>query len=287
MERVDIAIVGSGPAGISAAINAKIRNKTFYLFGNSKLSEKVYKSKELQNVTGISPLNGKEMVEHLHKRLKENDIQIIEETISGIYKMGKYYSLLVNEKEYQATTIILCTGVETIQPLPNELELLGRGVSYCATCDGNLYKGKDIAIISDSIDNEDEVEYLADLAQKVYYFPLFKGSNMNKENIEMMNLRCTKILGANYVEGIECNDSSVIQLDGVFFLKQSISPSALLSRIEMDGNHIKVNRNMETNLAGCFAAGDCTGTPYQIDKAFGEGNIALHSAVKYLSNLKK
>ena len=286
MEKRDVAIIGSGPAGISAAINAKVRNLSFYFFGNKNLSDKVLKSQELLNITAHKTCSGKEFVDNLHQRLDEMDIELIEEKITAIYKIGKTYSLFVDQKEYQVSSIILCTGVETLKPIENELELLGKGVSYCATCDGNLYKGKEIAIVSDSLENEHEVEYLANLASHVYYFPLFKGSNYKKDNVDTMSTSISKIIGNNYVEAIELKNNEQINVEAVFFLKQAVSPAVLLKGLEMDGCHIQVNRQMETNKKGCFAAGDCTGLPYQIDKAFGEGNVALHSVVKYLSTLK-
>lgn len=287
MERVDIAIIGSGPAGISAAINAKIRHKSFYLFGNKLMSEKVYKSKKINNVPGFYEISGKELVSKYQDHLNKMDIPIINETISAIYKMGKYYSLFVNDKEYQARCIILATGVETVKPYPGELEMLGRGVSYCATCDGNLYKDCTIVVVCDSIEKELEVDYLANLAKTVYYFPLFKDSKIKNDNVIVVNDKIKEIQGDGHVERLILKTDKVLDIDGIFFLKQSVSPSALLKRLEMNNGHIVVNRKMETNLAGCFACGDNTGLPYQITKALGEGNIAAHSAIEYLGGLNE
>ena len=198
--------------------------------------------------------------------------------------MGGYFALLSNEEEFDAKSIILATGVEASRPINGERELLGRGVSYCATCDGNLYKGKTIAVICDNAPMEEEVEYLSELAEKVYYLPLFKESKFSAENVEIINSPVTEILGENRVSAVRCRDGAEIRLDGVFFLKQSVSPAVLIQGLEADENGVTVNRNMATNIKGCFAAGDCTGAPYQIAKAVGEGNIAAHSAFKYLSN---
>lgn len=285
MKRVNIAIIGSGPAGISAAINAKIRHQSFYLFGNNKMSEKVRRSHEILNYPGFSAISGKDLLCHYQKHLQSMDISIINETITAIYKMGKYYSLFVNEKEYQARSIIIASGVETIKPYPGELSLLGRGVSYCATCDGHLYKNKRIAVVCDCLDSEHEVDYLANIAEHVYYFPLFQGSQLKRHNVEVVRKSILEIQGENNVEKLLLNDQTLFNIDVVFLLKQSISPQNLLRNLEMNEMHIRVNRYMATNLRGCFAAGDCTGRPYQIAKAIGEGNIALHSAIDYLAEV--
>ena len=283
MNMVDIAIVGSGPAGISAALNAKIRNKSYTLFGTAALSDKVRRSECISNYPGVADVGGMDLHKMFADQLSGAGIEITERRITGIYNMGKYFSLLADQDEFQAKTVILATGVETVRPIPGERELLGRGVSYCATCDGNLYKGKTIAVICDNIEMEEEVSYLAELAAKVYYRPLFKGSSFAAEGVERLSGPVTKICGEERVSGICLKDGTEIPVDGVFFLKESVSPAVLLWGLSVEEGHVAVNRKMETNVKGCYAAGDCTGTPYQIAKAVGEGNVAAHSAIRYLA----
>lgn len=280
---VDIAIIGSGPAGISAALNAQIRHKSFYLFGSGSLSDKVQRSECISNYPALFDISGADLNRRLKEHLEKAEIPVTEKRITGIYNMGDYFALLSDQEEFDAKTVILATGVEAARPIKRERELLGRGVSYCATCDGNLYKGKTIAVVCDNAPMEEEVEYLAALAGKVYYQPLFKESKFRAENVELINSPVTEILGENRVSGVLCRDGSSISLDGVFFLKQSVSPAVLLQGLAVEDGSVTVNRNMATNIKGCFAAGDCTGTPYQITKALGEGNIAAHSAFKYLA----
>lgn len=283
MSKVDIAIIGSGPAGISAAINAQIRHKSFYLFGDAGLSDKVQRSECISNYPAFTDISGADFNKNLNQQLSDMKINVIDKRITGIYKMNNYFALLADQEEFDADTVIIATGVETARPIARERELLGRGVSYCATCDGNLYKGKKIAVICDNSPMEEEVSYLADIAEKIYYFPMFKGSKFTADNAEILLSPITEILGETRVRGVKCRDGKEIEVDGVFFLKQSVSPAVLLNGLEMDGGHVAVNRSMETNIKGCFAAGDCTGLPYQIAKAVGEGNIAAHSVFKYLS----
>ncbi|MDE6752393.1 MAG: FAD-dependent oxidoreductase [Eubacterium sp.] len=281
---VDIAIIGSGPAGISAALNAQIRHKSFYLFGSADLSDKVQRSECISNYPAFYDISGENLNKKLSEHLEKAEIPVTEKRITGIYNMGKYFALLSDEEEFDAKTVILATGVEAERPIKGERELLGKGVSYCATCDGNLYKGKTIAVICDNAPMEEEAEYLAELAGKIYYQPLFKESKFSADHVERLTSPIVEILGEGKTRGVRCRDGSEIELDGVFFLKQSVSPAVLLQRLAVEDNHVAVDRNMATNIKGCFAAGDCTGTPYQIAKAVGEGNIAAHSAFKYLSN---
>lgn len=285
MSRVDIAIIGSGPAGISAAVNAKIRNKSFLLFGKSSLSRKVNISKEISNYIGFPHISGQELNEKFSAHLSEAGIEITEENITGIYNMGKYFILLAGQKQFEAESVIIATGAETVKPIEGERELLGRGVSYCATCDGNLYKGKTIAVFCDSESHEHEVKFLSQLAEKVYYFPNFK-SGLTAENIELPESRIAKINGEARVSGIELKNGECLAVDGVFFLKQSVAADVLLRGLATENGSITVDRSMQTNIKGCFACGDCTGAPYQIAKAVGEGNVALHSAISYLAKEK-
>lgn len=288
MERVDIAIIGSGPAGISAAINAQIRHKSFCLFGSNSLSDKVQRSEQIANYPGLPDITGPELNRHLMEHLKKAEVPITEKRITGVYNMGGYFALLSDQEMFEATTVILATGVEAAKPIVGERELVGRGVSYCATCDGNLYRGKTIAVVCDNAPMEEEVEYLAGLAGKVYYYPQFKGSEFAAENVEILISPLKEIFSEDgRVSGVRCRDEREIKLDGVFFIKQSVSPAVLLAGLAMEENRVAVDRTMATSVKGCFAAGDCVGGPYQIAKAVGEGNIAAHSAFAWLAAQKK
>lgn len=281
----DIAIIGSGPAGISAAINCKIRNKSFILFGQNELSHKVEISEKINNYPGLPNITGKEFNAKMREHLNSMEIEITDERITGIYKMKDKFTLLADRKMFEARAVILCLGAETIKPLPNERELLGRGVSYCATCDGMLYKDKKIAVFCDNADSEEEVEYLSELANEVYYSHRFE-SKIDKANVTHLESRITAVIGDGKVSGIELADGTKLDVNGVFFIKQAVAADVLLNKLEVEQGSIVVDRNMQTNIDGCFAAGDCTGTPYQIAKAVGEGNVAAHSAIKWLNNVK-
>ena len=278
----DIAIVGSGPAGISAAVNAKIRNKSVIVFGNDELSHKVEISRQINNYIGFANVTGSELNDAFRKHLKDLEIEITPKRITGVYKMKDKFTLLANKESFDAKCVILALGSETVKPITNERELLGRGVSYCATCDGMFYKGRSIAVFCDNENMLDEVEYLSQIAKKVYLFAPFDVKT-SVENVEILPSKITEIIGESKVEAVTLKDSRRIEVDGVFFLKQAVSADVLLFGLKTENGSISVNRKMQTNIDGCFAAGDCTGTPYQIAKAVGEGNIAAHSAFEYLA----
>ena len=284
-ERYDIAIIGSGPAGLSAALNAKIRNKSFILFGSNNLSSKIAKAPKINNFLGFPNMSGKEMGMAFREHIKSMGIEITEERINNIYSMGDYFALMVNEKMYEATTVILATGMEYTKPIKGEEQLLGKGVGYCATCDAPLYRGKTVTIIGYNKEAEEEADFVSEVAEKVYYIPMYKDAVKVNENIEIVAKKPLEIVGEEKVSSIKTDDGE-LETDGVFVLKDSISPGQLVPGLEIEDGHIKVDREMKCNIPGCFAAGDCVGKPYQYIKSAGEGNIAALSAVKYIDTLK-
>ena len=286
VERYDIAIVGSGPAGLSAALNAKIRNKSFIIFGNKNLTNKLVKAPKVNNYLGFYGMNGEEIKNKFQEHLDSMDIKITAERVNNIYAMGDYFALMVNEKMYEAKALILATGMEYTKPINGEEEFLGRGVGYCATCDAPLYKGKTVTIIGYNKEAEEEARYVSELAGNLYYIPMYKGEYDLNENIEVIEDKPLEITGELKVNKLKLQGKE-IDTDAVFVLKDTISPGQLVPGLEIVDGHIKVDREMKTNIDGCFAAGDCVGKPYQYIKSAGEGNIAALSAVKYLDNLKR
>lgn len=280
---VDTAIIGTGPAGISAALTLKALKKEILLFGDSQLSGKIRAAERIRNYPGLPDVTGQQMRQAFATQLDAMDIAVTDKTVTGIYHMGTHYGILCNQELFEAKTIILATGVEAVKPIEGELEYVGRGVSYCATCDGFLYKGKTIAVLCTTKDLEHEIKYLADLADKVYLIPLYKDAAVYGENIEILMEKPRRITGNMKAETLEFAGRE-ISVDGIFMLKQAVTPSVLLYGLECQEGHITVDRRCRTNLPGCFAAGDCTGRPYQYVKAAGEGNVAAHSVVEYLAD---
>lgn len=279
--RYDCIIIGSGPAGLSAAINLKTYQKNFLWFGNAQMSEKVQKAEKVVNYPGMPELTGLELANAFREHKESQGLEIVDKIVSSIYDMGGYYAVMAENQFFETDSIILATGVVLANQYPGEAEFVGRGVSYCATCDGALYKGKTIAVVSTAKRFEHEVEFLADLAEKVYLFPFYKDCEIEKENVEFVKKPIKEVKGGFRVEELSLGEDA-LAVDGVFIMRNAIAPTTLLNTLEVADGHILVNRQMETNLKGVYAAGDCTGKPYQYAKAVGEGNVAAHSVIEYL-----
>ena len=303
MERYDIVIIGTGPAGLSAAITAKVRNKKILLVGSKDLSPKVEKAHTIQNYLGLPSVSGEKMAEAFQQHLDDLEIEIAEKKINTVYAMGDYFGIQAGTEMFEADSVILATGVTMDQPLPGENEFLGRGVSYCATCDAALYRGRTVAVIGYGPKEEAEADFLAEVVGKVYYIPMYREPYHLPENIEVVKEKPLEIVGAANVAEDESKkkestsmmsifgdkvgalrtDGGEYAVDCVFVLRESILPEHLVPGLELEENHVKVDLQMRTNIPGCFACGDIAGKPYQYIKAAGQGNVAALSAVEYLA----
>lgn len=275
----DLMIIGSGPAGISAALTAAARGLDFLWFGTRELSPKITRAPEIRNYPGLPRISGRDFQRALLEQIEEAGLSLREERIDSIFAMGSYFAACVNETMYEARAVILAVGVSASGAVPGELENVGRGVSYCATCDGDLYRGKTVAVVSTNPAFEEEVAFLAGLAGKAYVSRSYGAApTPHTDALKIFPQEIRREDGKlliSYADGKRT-------VDGIFFLKDAVPPTVLLQGLAMEGPHIAVNRAQETNIPGCFAAGDCTGRPYQYTKATGEGNVAVHTALRYL-----
>ena len=285
--KYDVAIIGTGPAGLSAALNLKLHNKNVIWFGSKDLSSKVGKSEKIANYPGVSMVSGQALNETFQAQIEEAGLEITDKQVTTILASRGGFMLQGGMDIYEAKALLLATGAVSAKGFPGEESLLGSGVSYCATCDGFLYKGKTIAVYCGSKRFEHEVTYLAELADKVYLYTPYKDTGAFPDNVVVNDGKMKEVHGAMKVSGVALADGREIETDGVFILRDAVAPSTLVKGLEIDGADIVVDRGMRTNKPGVFAAGDCTGRPYQITKATGEGNIAAHSIIEYLAELEK
>lgn len=307
--RYDVIVIGSGPAGLSAAITLKIRNKNVLVVGNAKVSDKVSKAHEINNYLGIPAVKGADLAKQFLEHAKEIGVEIEEYQIHTVYAMGEYFSLQTTENEtLEASAVVLATGVSFGKPYPGENEFLGRGVSYCATCDAPLYRQKKIVIIGSSKKEEKEADFMSEICSEVIYIPTYKETPEVNEKVQVYygvpqeikggmkaDTLLVKAMSGEGTQGQtlkaagegETEETQELKADGFFILRESVSPGQLVPGLKMDGNHIEVNRRMETNIKGLFACGDITGAPYQYIKAAGEGNVAAISVVEYLAGKAK
>ena len=280
----DTAIIGTGPAGLSAAITLKMRGKDVLWFGSLDMSYKIEKSEKIANYPGVGVISGPALNESFRAHAKALGLEPVDKMVTGITKLRNGYVLMAENEMYQAKTVLLAVGAVPAKGFPGEAEYLGHGVSYCATCDGMFYKGKTIAVFCGAKRFEPEIRYLAEMADTVYLFAPYADCGIDLPNVQKLNARITQVNGEKRIKSLSLNDGSELAVDGLFCLRNAVAPTTLLPKLELDGAHITVNRKQETNLPGCFAAGDCTGLPYQIAKAVGEGNVAAHTILEYLSD---
>ncbi len=277
----DVAVIGTGPAGLSAALTLKLHNKSILWFGSKELSDKVGRSEKIANYPGLPFVSGADLNEAFRRQLEEMELQIEERMVSSVAETKNGFMLLADNEVFDAKTVLFAIGAVSAKGLPGETEYLGRGVSYCATCDGFLYRGKTLAVLCYHRRYEHEIAYLAELADKLYVYAPFELSGL-PANAERLPLPVSRIGGERKVKEIGLTDGSVREVDGVFIMRDAIAAGTLLKGLETEGPHIAADKRGCTNRPGCFAAGDCTGRPYQIAKAVGEGNVAAHSILEFL-----
>ena len=281
----DAVIVGSGPAGLSAAINLKLHGKDFVWFGSKSFSDKVEKSEKIANYPGAGLISGAELNARFEAHAREMGLEPEDRKVTNVMPSEGLIMVLADNEVYETKTLLLATGVLTAKSYEGEEELLGRGVSYCATCDGFLYKGKTIAVFCGAERYEHEAEYLAGIAEKVWLSAGYPDCSVDLPNVEKI-APIKAVRGGDRVRTVELHDGRTIAVDGLFILRNAVAPGTLVPGIATEGPHITVSRMQETNLPGIFAAGDCTGRPYQIAKAVGEGNVAAHAMLEYLAKMK-
>ena len=291
--RYDVAIIGTGPAGLEAAITLKIRKKNIILIGKKDSSSKVRSAEKIDNYLGIPAVSGDDLAAKMLDHAAQMGVEITDGRVTLIYPYGEFFGLQMGEDMIEATTVILATGVAPANTLPGENEFLGRGVSYCATCDAAMYKEKKAIVVSYSKDYEEEAVFLKKYASEVIYIPMYEfGDGKDAEEIKaegsgitVKNTKPVEIKGAMKANTLVTEEGE-LQTDGIFILRDQISAASLVPGLETEGGNVKCAKDMSTNVPGLYVAGDIAGPPYQLIKASGEGLVAALSAVKYLTALR-
>lgn len=293
MEPVDVAVIGSGPAGYSAAINAiNLGRRTVIISGDYRDSY-LYKAATVENMPGMPGKSGAEILDAFHSHALAMGAVEIRGQVQLIMPFptddgSSLFQIAYGNNMMMARAVILTVGASSFKPFPGEARLLGRGVSYCATCDGMLYRGKTTAVIAKAPDALEEAEHLAKIGCRVLFFAsapdLKKWTNRLSSSVFEQTTAASsfEIEGEDTVSALIA-DGARVPVDGVFILRKSIAPDALLPGIETQDGYIGVTRAQETSVPGVFAAGDCTGKPLQIAKALGEGLVAALSADAFLA----
>ena len=279
----DIAVIGGGPAGLSAAVQARVRGKSVLLISGDDRDNPLYKTPRIENYLGFPQVSGQALLEQFRVHAQEMGVERKEGRVLNIMPMSDTFYLSIGSEMEQARAIILATGVVWANKYPGETEFLGRGVSYCATCDGMLYRGKEVVVVGKSADAPQEANYLQELGCKVTYVSDRTPSQL-RPDIPFVKAAKVEISGDGKVESLRAG-STAIPCEGVFILRPSVAPADLLPDLALDGGYIQVDRNMATSVTGVFAAGDCTGLPLQVSKAVGEGLVAGLRAAEYIDHI--
>lgn len=298
----DLVIIGAGPAGITAAVYAA-RKKMDPLVITKDIGGQASLSGDIQNYTGYQFITGPELAikfeEHMRKfnfEIKEN-----EEVKELISKKGTF--LVKTDKDnYQAKTVIVASGKRSRElGVSGEREFRNKGLTYCATCDGPLFAGRDVAVIGGGNSALDAVLQLTKIANKIYVINItdnLTGDGIMQEKIRadkkvsiFNNSRVKEILGDSFVQTIKIEEDKkekVLDVQGIFVEIGLIPNSEFASSLEKnERKEIIVNQRNETNVPGIFAAGDVTNVPEkQIIIAAGEGAKAVLSTFRYLSTRK-
>ncbi len=284
MMTYDILILGSGPAGLAAAIAARGRDKSVLVVGSRWQDSPLARAKRVDNYPGFPGRTGPELLEAFYRHAQGLGAEFLTGRVLSLLAWNGF-SLTVGSQVCQGRALILAPGVVRADKYPGEAEFLGRGVSYCATCDGMLYRNRSVAVVGLAPDAPQEASYLRSLGCQVVYVSPRQPEGLDGD-IPFIRAGRLAVRGERTVTGLEA-DGALLPCAGVFILRRAVAPTDLLPDLETENGVIRVDRRMATNLPGVFAAGDCTGAPLQVSKAVGEGHVAALSACEYLANRTK
>jgi alkyl hydroperoxide reductase subunit F len=299
----DVAIIGGGPAGLTAAIYA-VRKKLKTIVIGGSLGGQAALTGEIQNYLGFSLITGPELITKFRDHVKSyKDLELLEGVrAKKIMKLedGHHFEILIdNGRKIQTKTVIMSTGEKPRElHVPGEREFTGKGVSYCATCDGPLFHGKDVVVVGGGNSGVEAALEIAAVAKKVFVVQNQEAltadavlvENLNKkQNVEiLLGAGVTKIEGTNLVSGVvvsQAGAKKTLACQGVFVEIGWIPASDLVLNLLAlnEKNEIKIDKDTHTNVPGIFACGDVTDVhDKQIIIAAGEGAKAAISAFKYL-----
>lgn len=237
------------------------------------------KAERIDNYLGLPALSGCELLEAFARHAEQAGVELVPGRAISLMQWNGF-TVTVGSENYQGKSLVMAPGVVRQAKFPGEQEYLGRGVSYCATCDGMLYRGKEVVVVGRTTDAPEEANYLRSLGCAVTYTAKERPENLNRD-VSFISAGRVEIRGEQAVKSVVL-DGRELSCAGVFILRAALAPTDLLPALGTQDGYIIVDRAMRTNIEGVFACGDCTGAPLQVAKAVGEGHIAGLSACEYL-----
>ena len=300
-KQYDIVIVGAGTAGLSAAIYAVRAGKSVIVLEATTYGGQIVNTPEVENYPGIQKISGFEFANNLYEQAKSLGAEVIYEKVIGIEVNGEEKIVHTTKEDYQAKAVILATGAKN-RPLglEHEKEWIGAGISYCATCDGMFYRGKDVAVAGGGNTALEDAIFLTNYCRKVYLIhrrDAFRGEEKllqtlkEKPNVEfVLNANITRLIGEDGVDGVEVEDKNthekrVIDVMGLFVaIGQMPENSEFINVVDLDrGGYIEAKEDCKTKTKGIFTAGDCrTKKVRQLATAASDGAIAALAACEYI-----
>ena len=281
----DILVLGAGPAGLSAAVAARQKGRSVLVVSNPASQNPLYRAEQVDNYLGLPAMSGAELMERFESHARSMGAEFIVGRAVSAMHMGASIFLTVGGDVYEGRKLILTGGVSRGAKYAGEQELLGHGVSYCATCDGMLYRNRPVVVVGRSKDAPMEANFLASIGCQVTYVSPQTPEGL-KTDIPFIRAGRIAIEGEGRVAAVTA-DGAKLPCEGVFILRDSVAANELLPGLAAENGAITVDRQMHTNLPGVFAAGDCTGKPLQIAKAVGEGLIAAECAADELTESER
>ena len=281
----DVIVIGAGPAGISASLYAKRSNMNVLVLYNGESN--LEKATEIENYYGfVDGISGKELYENGIKQAKNLGVEIRNEEVLYLEKKQENFKVNTADNEYLSKTVIIATGNKKLKPNIKGIEEFdGKGISYCAICDGFFYRNKNVVVIGNGKFAISEAEDLKNIAQNVKI--LTDGLDMKSESeFEVITKKISEIKGDSKVRQIEFEDGEILDIDGIFVALGEAGGSDFAKKLGVitKGDSISVNEYMATNIEGLFSCGNVTGGLLQVCKAVYEGAEAGLSAIKYIKN---
>lgn len=296
----DVIIIGSGPAGMTAGIYAVRREMKTLIIGKELGGQLVWAS-DIENYPGFESIKSFELITRMKDQATHSGVEFKDDEVKKIEKTDNHFKLYTNKEVYESKTVIVAMGLSPRRlAVPGEIEFNGKGVSYCANCDGPFYKNKAVAVIGGGNSALDAAEVMSKIANKVFLihrsesfraFETLINEVEARPNIELLlNTEVKLITGQEKVEKVIVHDKpkgedKEIILDGIFIEIGRIASTDLVSEfVDRDErNQILAQPNMATKTPGLFVAGDVVACEYkQISIATGQGTIAALSAYQYI-----
>lgn len=292
----DVIIIGAGPAGITAGIYCKRANLKTIIFEKDTIGGQIASSSLVENFPSIKSISGAEFANNLYEQIEELDVPIeIEEVIS--IKPGKIKTVITDYNEYQTRAIIVATGSKyKLLGLPNEIDFIGKGISFCTSCDGAFYKNKDVAVVGGGNTAVSNAIYLSGICNKVYLICRAKELKSEKvlidkvtdiKNIEIIyNSNVIEIIGKEELKQIKIKSEveKVLNVSGMFLsIGMRAQTDIVKDILNLNEEKYILSEDCNTKEDGIFVAGDCRDKKVrQLTTAIADGSIAAINAIKYI-----